>query len=164
MSKWKVRWSIIHAWGESSDFDAETFDNFDSAKAKFYEKMIDAFECFDVAAEMEFTQEVLDKKRENGDNIEQFIEKFFYGRLTADDILKVDFNGDFDLHIDENGIEIQESEELCEYIYQTIQTNFLTADDAEKKYEFYLYDPYSEFNFGVGKNNGEARVILEKIQ
>ena len=39
MSKWKVRWSIIHDWGEFSDFDAETFDNFDSAKAKFYEKM-----------------------------------------------------------------------------------------------------------------------------
>ena len=159
MSKWKVRWSIIHAWGESSDFDSEIFDNFDSAKAKFYEKMGEVYEDFFLECE-DMVCEYLDEDGEDGEAIVQYIKDFFCGNLTQEDSLVVDFGGDFNLCINKKGIDMEESADYRSNIFLTIKTDFLTVDDEDKNYTLYVYDP---FDADEGEHCGEARVILEKI-
>ena len=160
MNKWKVRWSIIHDWGESSDFDVETFDNFDSAKAKFYEKMGEVCEIFFEENE-DVIRDHLDEEGEDGEAIVQYIEDIFRGNLTQEDSLVVDFGGDFNLCINKKGIDMEESADYCSNIFLTIKTDFLTVDDEDKNYTLYVYDPYDA---DEGEHCGEARVILEKIQ
>ena len=161
MSKWKVRWNINYDWGESSDFDSETFDNFDSAKAKFYEKMeggvCDSFFWNYESA----VREDLDEDGEDGEAIVQYIKDFFCGNLTQEDSLVVDYSGEgFNLCINKEGIDTEEAEDYCLDVFLTIQTDFLTVDDEDKKYTLYVYDPYYATKL---KKAGLAIVILEKI-
>lgn len=156
MSKWKVRWTI-----EASDFDGETFDNFDSAKAKFYEKMeggvCDSFFWNYESA----VREDLDEDGEDGEAIVQYIKDFFCGNLTQEDSLVVDYSGeDFNLCINKEGINMEESANCCLDEFLTIQTDFLTVDDEDKKYTLYVYDPYYATKL---KKAGLAIVVLEKI-
>ena len=156
MSKWKVRWTI-----EASDFDAETFDNFDSAKAKFYKKMGEVRKRFFEDCE-DMVRKDLDKDGEDGEAIVQYIKDFFCGNLTQEDSLVVDYSGeDFNLCINKRGINMEESAN-CFYLdgFLTIQTDFLTVDDEDKNYSLYVYDPYDA---DEGEHCGEARVVLEKI-
>ncbi|MBR2485758.1 MAG: hypothetical protein IKB54_05365 [Clostridia bacterium] len=162
MSKWKVRWTINYSWGEISDFDSETFDNFDSAKAKFYEKMeggvCDSFFWNYESA----VREDLDEDGEDGEAIVQYIKDFFCGNLTQEDSLVVDYSGeDFNLCINKRGINMEESAN-CFYLdgFLTIQTDFLTVDDEDKNYTLYVYDPYYATKL---KKAGLAIVVLEKI-
>ena len=161
MSKWKVGWTINSDWGESSDFDSETFDNFDSAKAKFYEKMGEVCEIFFENRSEGCVRYHLDEEGEDGEAIVQYIKDFFCGSLTQEDSLIVDFGGDFNLCINKEGIDMEESANCCCLnIYPTIQTDFLTVDDEDKNYSLYVYDPYDA---DEGEHCGEARVVLEKI-
>ena len=160
MSKWKVRWTINYSWGEISDFDSETFDNFDSAKAKFYEKMeggvCDSFFWNYKSA----VREDLDEDGEDGEAIVQYIKDFFCGNLTQEDSLVVDYSGeDFNLCINKEGINMEESANCCLDEFLTIQTDFLTVDDEDKDYSVYvaIYNP-SEDVYCC-----EVRVVLEKI-
>ena len=159
MSKWKVRWNINYDWGESSDFDSETFDNFDSAKAKFYEKMEEVCEIFFWYSE-DSMRDHLNAEGEDGEAIVHYIEDFFCGNLTQEDSLVVDFGCEFNLCINKRGIDMEESAHYGGNIFLTIQTDFLTVDDEDKNYTLYVYDPYDA---DEGVNCGEARVILEKI-
>ena len=162
MGKWKVGWTINSDWGESSDFDSETFDNFDSAKAKFYEKMGEVCEIFFENSSEGCVRYHLDEEGEDGEAIVQYIKDFFCGNLTQEDSLVVDFSGDFNLCINKRGIDMEESASCCCLnIYPTIQTDFLTVDDEDKNYTLYFYDPYDDPDPGV--NYGEAIVILDKI-
>ena len=155
MSKWKVRWTI-----EASDFDAETFDNFDSAKAKFYEKMEEGCE-FLFGNYEDIVRYDLDEAGEDGEEIVQYIYDFFCGNLTQEDSLVVDYSGEgFNLCINKEGIDTEEAEDYCLNVFLTIQTDFLTVDDEDKNYSLYVYDPYDA---DEGEHCGEARVILEKI-
>ena len=161
MSKWKVRWAINYTWGQFSDFDGETFDNFDSAKAKFYDKMeggvCDSFFWNYESA----VREDLDEDGEDGEAIVQYIKDFFCGNLTQEDSLVVDYSGeDFNLCINKGGIDMEESANCCLDEFLTIQTDFLTVDDEDKKYTLYVYDPYYATKL---KKAGLAIVILEKI-
>ena len=152
MSKWKVRWTI-----EASDFDAETFDNFDSAKAKFYEKMEEGCE-FLFGDYEDIVREYLDEAGEDGEEIVQYINDFFCGNLTQGDSLVVDYSGeDFNLCINKEGIEIDPSTALDTFL--TIQTDFLTVDDEDKNYSLYvaIYYPSEEVYCS------EVRVVLEKV-
>ena len=162
MSKWKVRWSISHYCGDFSNFDAETFDNFDSAKAKFYEKMEEV--CKDFFWDTEYdvcVREDLDEDGEDGEAIVQYINDFFCGNLTQEDSLVVDYSGEgFNLCINKEGIDTEEAEDYCLNVFLTIQTDFLTVDDEDKNYSLYVYDPYDA---DEGEHCGEARVVLEKI-
>ena len=161
MSKWKVRWTINYSWGEISDFDSETFDNFDSAKAKFYDKMeggvCDSFFWNYESA----VREDLDEDGEDGEAIVQYIKDFFCGNLTQEDSLVVDYSGeDFNLCINKEGIDMEKSANALD-TFLTIQTDFLTVDDEDKDYTLYVYDPYDDPY--PGEHCGDARVILEKI-
>ena len=111
MSKWKVRWSISDYWGDFSNFDAETFDNFDSAKAKFYEKMGEVCEDFFWNTEYDDSmREDLDEDGEDGEAIVQYINDFFCGNLTQEDSLVVDYSGrEFNLCINKGGIDMEEA-------------------------------------------------------
>ena len=160
MSKWKVRWNINYDWGESSDFDSETFDNFDSAKAKFYEKMEEVYEDFFLNCE-DGVRDDLDEDGEDGEAIVQYMRDFFHGNLTQEDSLVVDYSGrGFNLCINKGGIDMEEAEDYCLNVFLTIQTDFLTVDDEDKNYTLYIYDPYDA---DEGEHCGEARVVLEKI-
>ena len=161
MSKWKVRWNINYDWGESSDFDAETFDNFDSAKAKFYKKMGEVRKRFFEDCE-DMVRKDLDKDGEDGKAIVKYINHFFRGKLTQEDSLVVDYSGEgFNLCINKEGIDMEEAEDYCLNVYLTIQTDFLTVDDEDKNYSLYIYDPYDA---DEGEHCGDARVVLEKIK
>ena len=156
MSKWKVRWTI-----EASDFDGETFDNFDSAKAKFYEKMeggvCDSFFWNYESA----VREDLDEDGEDGEAIVQYINDFFCGNLTQEDSLVVDYSGeDFNLCINKEGIDMEESAK-CYWLdaFLTIQTDFLTVDDEDKNYSSYVAIYYPSEDVYCC----EVRVVLEKI-
>ena len=155
MSKWKVRWTI-----EASDFDAETFDNFDSAKAKFYEKMGEGCE-FLFGTYEDMVRDDLDEAGEDGEAIVQYINDFFCGNLTQEDSLVVDYFGEvFNLCINKEGIDMEESAK-CYWLdaFLTIQTDFLTVDDEDKNYSLYvaIYYPSEEVYCC------EVRVVLEKI-
>ena len=158
MSKWKVRWNINYDWGESSDFDSETFDNFDSAKAKFYEKMEEVYEDFFLNCE-DGVRDDLDEDGEDGEAIVQYMRDFFHGNLTQEDSLVVDYSGeDFNLCINKEGIDMEDAANAFD-IFLTIQTDFLTVDDEDKDYSVYvaIYNP-SEDVYCC-----EVRVVLEKI-
>ena len=160
MSKWKVRWSISDFWWDFSNFDAETFDNFDSAKAKFYEKMEEVYEDFFLGPD-DMVREELDKDGEDGEAIVQYINDFFCGNLTQEDSLVVDYSGrEFNLCIKKEGIYMEESANCRLNFYLTILTNFLTIDDEDEKYSLYVGIPYdaSEDVYSC-----EAKVVLEKI-
>ena len=159
MSKWKVRWTINYSWGEISDFDSETFDNFDSAKAKFYEKMGEVCEIFFENSSEGCVRYHLDEEGEDGEAIVQYIKDFFRGNLTQEDSLVVDFGGDFNLCINKEGIDMEESADYCLNIYPTIQTDFLTVDDEDKKYTLYVAIYYPSEDVYCC----EVRVVLEKI-
>ena len=160
MSKWKVRWNINYDWGELSDFDSETFDNIDSAKAKFYEKMEEVCEIFFWNHE-DMVRDDLDEDGEDGEAIVQYMRDFFCGNLTQEDSLVVDYSGEgFNLCINKEGINTEEAEDYCLNVFLTIQTDFLTVDDEDKNYSLYVYDPYDA---DEGEHCGEARVVLEKI-
>lgn len=153
MSKWKVRWTI-----EASDFDGETFDNFDSAKAKFYEKMEEGCEFLFGNFE-DIVRYDLDEAGEDGEAIVQYIYDFFCGNLTQEDSLVVDYSGeDFNLCINKEGIDMEDAANAFD-IFLTIQTDFLTVDDEDKDYSVYvaIYNP-SEDVYCC-----EVRVVLEKI-
>ena len=155
MSKWKVRWTI-----KASDFDGETFDNFDSAKAKFYEKMEKVYNDFCLEPD-NMVREELDKDGEDGEAIAQYIDDFFRGNLTQEDSLVVDYSSnDFNLCINKEGIDMAESVNCCFNIYPTIQTDFLTVDDEDENYSLYVAFPY---DVSEEVYNCEARVVLEKI-
>lgn len=159
MSKWKVRWSISDFWWDFSNFDAETFDNFDSAKAKFYEKMGEVCEMF-FEEHVDMVRDDLDEDGEDGEAIVQYMRDFFHGNLTQEDSLVVDYSGeDFNLCINKEGIEMEDAANAFD-IFLTIQTDFLTVDDEDKNYTLYVYDPYDA---DEGEHCGEARVVLEKI-
>ena len=161
MSKWKVRWTINSDWGQFSDFDAETFDNFDSAKAKFYEKMGEVCEIFFENSSENVIRYHLDEEGEDGEAIVQYINDFFCGNLTQEDSLVVDYSGEgFNLCINKEGIDTEEAEDYFLNVFLTIQTDFLTVDDEDKNYSLYVYDPYDA---DEGEHCGEARVVLEKI-
>ena len=145
--------------GEFSDFDAETFDNFDSAKAKFYEKMGEVRKSFFWDCE-DMVRDHLDKDGEDGKAIVKYINNFFRGNLTQEDSLVVDYGGDFNLCINKEGINMEEAEDYLLNVFLTIQTDFLTVDDEDKNYSLYVYDPYDA---DEGEHCGEARVVLEKI-
>ena len=161
MSKWKVRWSISHYCGDFSNFDAETFDNFDSAKAKFYEKMEEV--CKDFFWDTEYdvcVREDLDEDGEDGEAIVQYINDFFCGNLTQEDSLVVDYSGrEFNLRINKEGIDMEESANALD-IFLTIQTDFLTVDDEDENYSLYVGDPCDVTEEAC---SFEAKVVLEKI-
>ena len=161
MSKWKVRWSISHYCGDFSNFDAETFDNFDSAKAKFYEKMEEV--CKDFFWDTEYdvsVREDLDEDGEDGEAIVQYINDFFCGNLTQEDSLVVDYSGeDFNLCINKGGIDMEQSANALD-IFLTIQTDFLTVDDEDENYSLYVGVPYDA---SEDVCSFEAKVVLEKI-
>ena len=156
MSKWKVRWTI-----DTWDFDGETFDNFDSAKAKFYEKMKKVYNDFFVDCK-DMVREELDKDGEDGKAIVKYINHFFRGNLTQEDSLVVDYSSrDFNLCINKEGIDMAESANCCLYFYPTIQTDFLTVDDEDENYSLYVAFPS---DVGEEVYSCEARVVLEKIK
>ena len=155
MSKWKVRWTI-----EASDFDGETFDNFDSAKAKFYEKMGEGCEFLFGNFE-DIVRYDLDEDGEDGEAIVQYINDFFCGNLTQEDSLVVDYSGEvFNLCINKEGIDMEESAK-CYWLdaFLTIQTDFLTVDDEDKNYSSYVAIYYPSEDVYCC----EVRVVLEKI-
>ena len=154
MSKWKVRWTI-----EASDFDGETFDNFDSAKAKFYEKMEEGCEFLFGNFE-DMVRDDLDEDGEDGEAIVQYINDFFCGNLTQEDSLVVDYSGEgFNLCINKEGIDTEEAEDYCLNAFLTIQTDFLTVDDEDKNYSSYVAIYYPSEDVYCC----EVRVVLEKI-
>ena len=154
MSKWKVRWTI-----EASDFDGETFDNFDSAKAKFYEKMEEGCE-FLFGTYEDMVREDLDKDGEDGEAIVQYINDFFCGNLTQEDSLVVDYSGrEFNLCINKEGIDMEKSANALD-IFLTIQTDFLTVDDEDENYSLYVGVPCDASEDAC---SFEAKVVLEKI-
>ena len=161
MSKWKVRWSISHYCGDFSNFDAETFDNFDSAKAKFYEKMEEV--CKDFFWDTEYdviVREDLDEDGEDGEAIVQYINDFFCGNLTQEDSLVVDYSGrEFNLCISKEGIDMEKSANALD-IFLTIQTDFLTVDDEDENYSLYVGVPCDASEDAC---SFEAKVVLEKI-
>ena len=159
MSKWKVRWTINYTWGQFSDFDAETFDNFDSAKAKFYEKMGEVCEMF-FEEHVDMVRDDLDEDGEDGEAIVQYINDFFCGNLTQEDSLVVDYSGeDFNLCINKGGIDMEQSANALD-IFLTIQTDFLTVDDEDENYSLYVGVPYDA---SEDVCSFEAKVVLEKI-
>ena len=155
MSKWKVRWTI-----EARDFDGETFDDFDSAKAKFYEKMEEGCE-FLFGTYEDMVRDDLDEDGEDGEAIVQYINDFFCGNLTQEDSLVVDYSGEvFNLCINKEGIDMEESAK-CYWLdaFLTIQTDFLTVDDEDKNYSLYVAIYYPSEDVYCW----EVRVVLEKI-
>lgn len=131
--KWIVDWQITR-YGTKDEYDS-----FEEAKKAFRTKIAREIDIEDYLDHM---QGELDMAS-NGEEISNFLIKFFSNELEEDDMIETEFHGDFDCYFNAEGFELKESEDYGQQTYPTIESNFITMDDPEKTYHFYFNDPYN---------------------
>lgn len=150
--KWILKWQITR-YGASDEYDS-----FEEAKNSFRTK---------ISREIDF-EEYLDHMQDeldmayNGEEIANFLLKFFDNTLEENDVVQAEFEGDFEATINEDGFSVQESENYGQQTYPTINSNFIFMNDPEKQYSFYFNDPYNVNGIDPDFDGYDYEITLRK--
>ncbi len=130
--KWILDWRITRFR------DRMEFDTFEEARDVFRNKIAREI---DVPEYLDFLSEELETAVD-GEQIAEFLSRFFRNELTEEHLIETDFFGEFEATFSREGFKMAESEYCDLQSYPTIESNFVMMEDPERAYHFYFVDPY----------------------